>query len=212
MLIYIKQFVKTTMPFIRFDFNGLYHLSVFMTGLLRILNCQPALKPLEVLKLSYCCSPPAEGINDWQTNLIVTFAVVCTQQFLYYAGYYCTLLTQDVIMHVILDKEIFNKIAYIYIYIISIRSLAKTDEWTITITMQASYCIAHYIALNNCLQCIILFGQYTHLEIKLHVFKTIRNHYLSYKECIIYFMTFYPFVIGHTRLTWLAVTSVRKSN
>ncbi len=34
-----------------------------MTGLLRILNCQPALKPLEVLKLSYCCSPPAEGIN-----------------------------------------------------------------------------------------------------------------------------------------------------
>lgn len=48
-----------------------------MTGLLRSLNCQPALKPLEVLKLSYCCSPPAEGINDWQPNLIVTLAVVC---------------------------------------------------------------------------------------------------------------------------------------
>ncbi len=106
-------------------------------------------------------------------------------------------------MHVILDKEIFNKIAYIYI--ISIRSLAKTDEWTITITMQASYCIAHYIALKNCLQCIILFGQYKHLEIKLNVFKTIRNHYLSYS--VFYFMTFYPFVIGHTRLTWLAVTT-----
>lgn len=36
----------------------------------------------EVLKLSYCCSPPKEDAKpfDWQLNLIITLAVVCNNQ------------------------------------------------------------------------------------------------------------------------------------